>query len=377
MAKRKIAYPVYRQPSQVTFGTGSARMLAESEFTDGAVFMVSGQSGVLGALTAAFARHGMSLDDIPSLQKPSGEPSAASVTAGAAWLAERSPARIIAVGGGSVLDWSRLAMGVAGGWLDLATGAISSPPPTWKRPELVLVPTTCGSGAEAAAVAVYLADGQKKPVVSTHFIADRVILDGQFLGAFDAQSIAPFLCDALSHSIEAFVSIVPNALAKQSAASALPMILAHQTAADSYQRDRLMEAGYLAGVAASNCSVGVVHALAHALARVDVPHGVANAIGLRSGIAVNATTDEMGQLLARIGLESPDALRRAITPVVAAATANGHAARARAALADPAQCEGILTAMAGDVCLRTNPRRLTDDELRGFVAQVAADLVTP
>jgi alcohol dehydrogenase class IV len=295
---------------------------------------------------------------------------------GGDWLAHHAPSRLVAVGGGSVLDWARLAGAAAGGWLDVESGQTHPPDTSWRRQELVLVPTTCGSGAEAAGVAVYTLNGQKHPVVSPSFIADRVVLDAEFLGAFDATSIAPFLCDALSHAIEAFVSIVPNPLAKQAAVSALQVILDHRDVREHCSRERLLEAGYLGGVAASNCSVGVVHALAHALASDGVPHGVANGLGLSAGIAANQATSEMASLVARSPFDSVSALQDAIAPVVSVALSSSHARHVDGLLGNRADRDRILASMEADVCLRTNPRRLQRDDLEVFLDRVASDLQT-
>jgi alcohol dehydrogenase len=376
MAKRKIAYPVYRQPSHVTFGTGSARTLADPEVATGAVFLISSAPGVRAALQRAFAKYDREFDERAVLEKPAGEPTRDSIRVGAEWLAERAPARVVAVGGGSVLDWARLAGAAAGGWLDLDAAETRQPAATWTRPELVLVPTTCGSGAEAAGVAVYTLNGQKRPVVAPGFVADRVVLDAEFLGAFDATTIAPFLCDALSHAIEAFVSIVPNPLAKHAAAAALPLILEHHALGGHCSRERLMEAGYLGGVAASNCSVGVVHAFAHALAGDGVPHGVANGLGLRAGLAANEPTSEMDSLLSRTQFPSVAALQDAIAPVVSIVLSSGPAHRVRTLLGNRTDRDRILSSMEADVCLRTNPRRLQRDDLDAFLDRVAGDIQT-
>ena len=54
-------------------------------------------------------------------------------------------------------------------------------------------------------------------------------------------------------------------------------------------RHKLHNAACLAGMAIGNASVGVNHALAHALgARFDIPHGRANSVFLLSTIAYNA-----------------------------------------------------------------------------------------
>jgi alcohol dehydrogenase len=374
MAKRKISYPVYRQPSQVSFGTGSSRILADVDVATDAVFLISSQTSVRETLRGAFSKQGSVFDEWPVLEKPPGEPTRDTVAACAEWLSDRPAYRLIAVGGGSVLDWARLASAVAGGWLDLNTGGVTAPAAAWSRPELVLVPTTCGSGAEAAGVSVYTAGGVKRAVVSQSFIADRVILDGQFLSAFDATAVAPFLCDALSHAIEAFVSIVPNQFAKYAAANALQLILDHQHASDPCSRERLMEAGYLGGVAASNCSVGVVHAFAHALACYGVPHGIANGLGLSAGIATNAMTDEMANLLGRTGFATPEDLQEAVKPLISAAVSSSHAEHVRDLLARPSDRDLVIGSMEADVCLRTNPRRLDRADLHTFCDRVAADL---
>jgi alcohol dehydrogenase class IV len=377
VAQRRLTYPAFRQPAQVTFGTGSVRMLAQPDELERAVVLLSGDASVRQTLTAAFDNRGIALGDVRVLQKPAGEPTAESVAASAEWLAAHPFETLIAVGGGSVLDWARLALAASRGWLDLSTGRIRAQLRAVDRPQLVLVPTSCGSGAEAAAVAVYARDGNKIAVVSDVFLADRVILDAQFLATASPATLASWLSDAISHGIEAFASIVPNELAKQAALGALRAILQHHTAADLHcRRERLMEAGYLGGVAASNCSVGVVHAFAHTVASYGIPHGVANALGLPAGIAANAETAEMRTLLDRMGFAAPEALLAAITPITSAALPAGVPERLRGALRDPSEREAIAARMATDVCLRTNPRRLDRDGLMAFLDHVERGVVS-
>src|SRR5688572_12895230 len=108
MPKRKLAYPVYRQPSQVVFGTGSVRTLAHADTLESTVFLMSRQPSVRMPVRAAFDKHGRSLDDVPVFEKPGGEPTEASVAAGAEWLRARSFEHVVVIGGGSTLDWARL-----------------------------------------------------------------------------------------------------------------------------------------------------------------------------------------------------------------------------------------------------------------------------
>ncbi len=333
---------------------------------------MSGEPNVQQALTAAFENQGVVLNPARILFKPAGEPTAGSIVEAAEWLAAEPFETLIAVGGGSVLDWARLALAASKGWLEPATGVMQPALRSNDRPALVLVPTTCGSGAEAAAVAVYALDGKKIAVVSDAFLADRVVLDAQFLATASPAALASWMSDTLSHAVEAFVSIVPNALAKQAAVGALNMVLQHHAATDLHCRhERLMEAGYLGGVAASNCSVGIVHAFAHTVAAYGMPHGMANALGLAAGISANAETSEMRDLLGRVHLPSAEMLRESIAPITSGALSAGLPERVRAALGSDAEREAIATRMAGDVCLRTNPRRIDRGGLMAYLDDVA------
>ena len=334
------------------------------------VFLVSADAAVHEKLRTAFQRHGVDWDALPMLRKPAGEPTRETVSHGSEWLTQQRADRIIAIGGGSVLDWARLSAALANGWLELDSGRIAGR--LSNRPELVLVPTTCGTGAEAAAVAVYMVGARKIGVFCPGFVADQVVLDGQFLSLLDDRSLCAFLSDALSHAVESFVSIVPNALAKEAALSTLSLILTYHGAPASTSRaQHLMEAGYLGGVAASNCSVGVVHAFAHSMARYGIAHGRANALGLPAGMEANECTPEMDTLLRRSGFPSVRALIDTIRPITTSALTNGAASAARAALANVAQRDEIATAMLSDVCLRTNPRRLERDDVDRFLESVA------
>lgn len=361
---RPLSYPAFRQPPHVTFGAGSVRSLASE--AGRSLWLVSSSRVVHEACRVGLGKSGVDWGTLRVFLKPAGEPSAASVKAAAEWLTEQPAERVVAVGGGSVLDWARLAVAASDGWFDPETAAIREAPAS--RRTVALVPTTCGTGAEAAGVAVYSLGPRKLGVVSPGFIAEHVVLDGQFLTAMDPGVLRSFLSDALTHAIESYVSIVPNTLAKEAAVSTLRLLLELYDQPDGPSRNQhLMEAGYLGGLAAANCSVGVVHAFAHSIARFDVAHGVANAAGLGAGITINAATPEMTALLRRSGFATVDALLYAIGPITTDALGDGRATNIRAALLDRDRREEIAAAMMTDVCLRTNPRRLDRSEVDRYL----------
>ena len=371
MAKLKITYPTYRQPPHVTFGTGCLRTLAELEAFERTAFFLSGQATVRSYLEGVLAKQGLGLDSSQVITKPPGEPTATMISAGAELLRGREFAAIVGIGGGSVLDWCRLSWASAAGLLDVESGKLQSLSHGTTRPAFWLVPSTCATGAEAADVAVYSSDGRKVPVVSPHLLADRVLLDARFLESLSLGLLAQSLCDALSHAIEGFVSLVPIAMAKEAAVSALRLILQYYAAEAGPSRfERLMDAAYLGGVAASNCSVGVTHAFAHTMARYGVPHALGNALGLEAGIRLNAETPAMAQLLARMHWKSVTELLAAVRPIIRDALDGVTIDEVLDPLAKPAERASTVEAMLADVCIRTNPRRLAAEDIERFLEDV-------
>ena len=290
---------------------------------------------------------------------------------GADYLGQKLYTRVVGIGGGSVLDWCRLAWAESQELLLVDADKGQLKPIVGRRPEFWLIPTTCGTGAEAANIAVFSVNAKKIPVVSPALLADRVILDGQFLSHMSPSALANSLCDTLSHAIEAFVSIVPCRLAKEAAVSSLQLILEHYPGESRASRnDRLMEAGYLGGVAASNCFVGVVHAFAHTLAAFGINHGHANALGLIAGIYANGDVPGMLELLKRCGSDSLEGFVDRIRPVVNMALSHERDIELLNIFRDKSVRETICEQMAADICMRSNPKVLESDELNVFLDRV-------
>lgn len=375
MAKLRLTYPTFQQPSQVTFGSGSVRTLVQASDMDDVCWFVSGSAPVRAIFERQLAKAGRSLAQVQAIFKPPGEPDQAMIDQGAAFLKEHAARRIVGLGGGSVLDWCRLSWARSAGLLDDDHARNVTVPAEMKTPELWLAPTTCATGAEAASVAVYLDQGEKQPVVCDAFLARRVVLDGQFLADLSTGELANLLADAVSHAVEAFISIVPNYLAKEAAASALGLILESYPAAPEVSRnERLLEAAYLAGLAASHCSVGVIHAFAHSVARWQVSHGHANALGLLPGIEANAETPALARLTRRLGLDGVSALVERLRPLAQTAIGHGQHDQLRSALAAADRCAELRAAMSKDVCLRTCPTTLDETALDAYLARVRAGM---
>lgn len=376
MGRLKLSFPTFRQPGTVVSGTGARKSLAGWPALSQTAFFLSGSPGVQELFREALGKQRDAVQDRQVCTKPSGEPTREMIRAGAEFLRRDRFRSIVGIGGGSVLDWCRLAWAEANGLLPERPHAnvqINDPVP--ERPVFRLIPTTCATGAEGAAIAVFTdADGRKIPVVSPHFLADEVVLDGKFLESLEPGALANSLCDALSHAVESSLSLVPSPFAGDMAAAALQRIFDVYAQSDSSCRnDRLVEAAYLAGIAASNVSVGVVHAFAHTMAAYSVPHGHGNALGLLAGIRLNGDVPAMQALTRRCGLGDAHELGERIRPIVRAAlTAEDRTWANR--LRDDAFRQPLAEAMAGDFCLRTNPKRLDQEDLMSFLEGVAATI---
>jgi alcohol dehydrogenase class IV len=373
--KLRLAFPAFQMPA-VTTGAGSVKSLAQLAGIDGAVFLVSGQAGVWSYVDAALQKGGVTVLRERILAKPAGEPSADSIRHAAGFLTARPSPVLVAIGGGSVLDWARLAWAHAAGRLDLSSGAIAENA-GGARPTMVLVPTTCASGAEGASVAVYSDGGRKRPVVTPLFLADRVVLDGRFLASLDPATLSASLADALTHAIESLVSLVPNHLAKAMAGAALRSLLEHADgdAPVASRADRLLEASYLAGVAASHTSVGIAHAFAHAMAAEQMPHGRGNATAVVAALRFNAEASAAQALVADMQRAGQDLLAR-LRAITAPARSAG-ASLTQAVLADPIRRAALTASMLTDAALRTNPIRAEEADIDRFLALVSEEAARP
>ncbi|MCA9246775.1 MAG: iron-containing alcohol dehydrogenase [Planctomycetales bacterium] len=374
--KRYHPFPSLRQPAQVTFGSGSLRTAVAELRTERTVYFVSAAPSVQELLVAALAKYDRTLEELCWIEKPPGEPNWQAIQQGAAFLQETEYDTVVAIGGGSVLDWSRLSWALAAGILQLdSPRSLASSPDD--APGFWLVPSTCATGAEAASVAVFTHDGEKRPVVCDAFLAKRVLLDARFLNSLSPAVRAQSLADAMSHGIEAFLSIVPNYLAKEMALASLGLIFEfHESSSSDDAQERLLEASYLAGLAASHCSVGVIHAFAHSVARWGIPHGMANAIALAAGIEANRDGVAMQRLISRLGLASVQALLDKIDKIVAPAFDDARMAPLLAALRHADDRNELIACLERDVCLRTSPLAFDRDSLAQLLNAIERKVVS-
>lgn len=191
--------------------------------------------------------------------------------------------RIVAVGGGSVLDVAKFfVLDQAAPVLELFDG-VRTPK---KARELVLVPTTCGTGSEVTSVAALaLVSRQTKAgygnpaMFPDHAVLIPALLEGLPMEPFSTSAI-----DALIHAVESALSPKATPLSKLLSYEAIELIMKGfmtivengPEARKPLLEDFLMASTY-AGAAFSNAGCAAVHALSYPLGGTfHVPHGESN-----------------------------------------------------------------------------------------------------
>ena len=171
----------------------------------------------------------------------------------------------------------------------------------------IVIPTTAGTGSEVTCVAVISdPDRHLKMSFTSNFLYPRAaILDPRMTLTLPPMITAATGMDALTHAMEAYISLQKNPLSDSYAMKAIEIIAKNLIAVvkDGNNRDgrlALANASTMAGIAFSNAMVGVVHNLGHATGGVcRVPHGVAMSIFLPFGLEYNQPKvgDQIAELL--------------------------------------------------------------------------------
>lgn len=212
-----------------------------------------------------------------------GEPSNVMVDNIMAEVGKRDFKRVIGVGGGTVIDVAKLlVLGGTGNTADYFDRRV----PLEKVKELVLVPTTCGTGSEVTNITIMEIKEQKtkKGLAADELFADYAVLIPELLTSLPYKVFATSSIDALVHAMESFVAPNSNAFTELFSTKAIEIIICgyQKIVADGPQaRTELMKdflfASTYAGIAFGNTGVGAVHALSYPLGgKYHVPHGEAN-----------------------------------------------------------------------------------------------------
>lgn len=280
---------------------------------------------------------------------------------------------ILAVGGGSPIDAAKSVAIIAtnGGQIIDYSGIDRIPLPL---PPMVMVPSTGGTGADVSQFAIITDKRRrvKEVICSKSLVPDISITDPRLLTTKPSELTAFTGMDALTHAIEAYVSVAATPLTDVHALSAVELIaqnLRQSVASKDNIRAKvnMAMASLKAGISLSNASLGAAHAASHQIGGLfDLPHGMVNAIILPHVMEYNliSDTDRYARIAQAMGenvegLSSRDAAVRAVTAVRNLADDIGIPTRLTEMepVTDAAVSTMVEQALV-DVCLATNPRDL-------------------
>ena len=166
-----------------------------------------------------------------------------------------------------------------------------------KRPALVAIPTTAGTGSEATKFTIINDTNTKVKMLLTGpcLIPDLAIIDPAFSKSAPKSVTSHTGIDALCHAIESYTSRKAQPLSDTFALSAIKRIFAnlkkcYDNGDDIEARVQMSLAALEAGISFNNSSVTIVHGMSRPMgALFHVPHGLSNAMLL--GECMNYVVD--------------------------------------------------------------------------------------
>jgi 4-hydroxybutyrate dehydrogenase len=214
-----------------------------------------------------------------------GEPSDEMIDAMLNEMKGKEYQRVIAIGGGTVIDISKLF--VFGGGLNTEE-LFSQGAGLKKERELIIIPTTCGTGSEVTNISIveFKKKQTKIGLAVPQLYADEAALIPPMLATLPYEVFAASSIDALVHAMESYVSPKATVFSRMFGRTAIEKILngflkmkarGEQKLPDDME-DFLL-ASTMAGAAFGNAGCAAVHALSYPIGgNYHVPHGKANYI---------------------------------------------------------------------------------------------------
>jgi 4-hydroxybutyrate dehydrogenase len=359
-------------PTRIVFGAGAARQAGPESRRIGAKrALIVTDRGVVGAgllapIEASLTEAGVSFATFADVEP---NPVEKNVHDGVRAYREAGADLIVAVGGGSPLDVGKIIRLKARPGAherplvdyDDATGGDAHV--TANVPPMLALPSTAGTGSEVGRSGVVTLDAnhRKTVIFSPHLMANAALLDPELTRSMPAKTTAATGFDALTHCLEAYVSLGDHPMADAIAVGGVGLVARHLRRAvahpaDLEARSGMMKAAMMGAVAFQK-GLGACHSLAHPLSNLcGLHHGLANALCLPAVVEWNgaAAAERLADVARALGGEpSPNGLALALRQL-----------RADIGLPDSLSASGVrrdqLSALADgaieDACHRSNPR---------------------
>lgn len=237
------------------------------------------------------------------------DPSLDTINRGLALMNRFNPDVIIALGGGSPMDAAKVMWlmyeqpdiefeGMAMRFMDIRKRVYEFPTTLGAKAIMVAIPTTSGTGSEVTPFAVVTDNrtGIKYPIADYALTPNMAIVDPQLVMNMPKSLTAFGGIDALTHALEAYVSVCASEFTNGEALEAIRLLFKYLPSAyknganDPKAREKVHYAATMAGMAFANGFLGICHSLAHKLGSTfHIPHGLSNALMISHVIRYNAT----------------------------------------------------------------------------------------
>ncbi len=300
VAKRRENMLWFRTPPKVYFKKGALGVALKElkELGKKRVFIVTDkvlyQMGYQNPVTKLLDEMGIShftffdVDPDPTLEMAKN---------GAKAMEAFKPDTIIALGGGSPIDGAKIMwtlyehpeidfMDLTMRFMDIRKRVYSFPK-MGDKSMFIAIPTSAGTGSEVTPFAVITDEktGVKYPLADYELMPHMAIVDADFMMNMPKGLTAASGIDALTHSLEAYVSMLASDYTNALSIGAIKNIfeylpIAYNDGANNPEaREKMANASTMAGMAFANAFLGICHSMAHKLGAFHhLPHGVANAI---------------------------------------------------------------------------------------------------
>ncbi|MBU5590247.1 bifunctional acetaldehyde-CoA/alcohol dehydrogenase [Clostridium sp. MSJ-4] len=242
------------------------------------------------------------------------DPTLATARKGADEMHKFKPDVIIAVGGGSPMDAAKIMWvlyehpdvkfeDLAMRFMDIRKRVYTFPK-MGEKAMMVSIPTSAGTGSEVTPFAVITDETTKLkyPLADYELTPNMAIVDAELMMKMPRGLTAASGIDALTHAIEAYVSVLASEYTNGLALESMRLIFkylpeAYDNGGDNIKaREKMAHAATMAGMAFANAFLGVCHSMAHKLgARHNIPHGIANGLLIEEVIRFNAVDNPMKQ----------------------------------------------------------------------------------
>lgn len=279
---------------------------------------------------------------------------------------------IVAIGGGSVIDCAK-GIGILvsnGGSIYDYEGVDQIDYPI---PPLICIPTTSGSAADVSQFAIIsnMVYDYKMALASKMLVPDMALVDPVVSLTCDFDLTVDTGLDAMVHAIEAYVSNASSFVTDIHALEAIKKIVIHlprlaKNLDDLEERSYVMQACLNAGLAFSNASLGLVHAMAHALGgRLDLVHGELNGVLVEQVVAFNYDAskeryDEISGLIQQNSDIKSDKITEVLHEFIASIRGN----RTISAMSSEAvDLYDVAKYVLNDPCIVTNPKSASIEDV--------------